>query len=73
MTSSVEGLTALVTGAGRGICLAFTKRLLEGGCNVVIADLAMESEAGAIVAQHSNGKGRAVFVKVCYSRSVSGT
>ena len=71
MMPSIKGQTALVTGAGRGICLAFTKKLLESGYNVVIADLAMESEAETLVTQHGDGQGRAVFIKVWYSRSVS--
>jgi 3-hydroxybutyrate dehydrogenase len=40
--------TALVTGGGSGISLAFALRLLEAGCNVVVADLALSAEAEAL-------------------------
>ena len=44
----LKGKTALVTGGGSGISLAFTLRLLEAGCNVVVADLALSHEAQAL-------------------------
>jgi 3-hydroxybutyrate dehydrogenase len=44
----LNGKTALVTGGGSGISLAFTLRLLEAGCNVVVADLALSPEAQAL-------------------------
>jgi 3-hydroxybutyrate dehydrogenase len=44
----LKGKTALVTGGGSGISLAFTLRLLEAGCNVVVADLALSPEAQAL-------------------------
>ncbi|KAF2138935.1 uncharacterized protein K452DRAFT_232981 [Aplosporella prunicola CBS 121167] len=64
---SVNGKTAIVTGGGSGICLAFCTALLSRNCNVVIADLALRPEAEALVSAHkdkdaSNKEGRAVFV-----------
>ncbi|KAJ4328066.1 hypothetical protein N0V84_001434 [Fusarium piperis] len=41
----IKGKSAVVTGAGSGICLAFTKKLLEGGCSVVMADVRLRPEA----------------------------
>jgi hypothetical protein len=46
--NDLSGKTALVTGGGSGISLAFTLRLLEAGCNVVVADLALSPEAEAL-------------------------
>lgn len=46
--SDLNGKTALVTGGGSGISLAFSLRLLEAGCNVVVADLALSPEADAL-------------------------
>ncbi|KAF4337206.1 15-hydroxyprostaglandin dehydrogenase [Fusarium beomiforme] len=48
MSFLVKGKTAVVTGAGSGICYHFTKVLLERGCNVVLADLALRPEAGEL-------------------------
>ncbi|KAF5240319.1 hypothetical protein FANTH_9579 [Fusarium anthophilum] len=45
MSFTVKGKTAVVTGAGSGICYHFSKVLLERGCNVVMADLALRPEA----------------------------
>jgi 3-oxoacyl-[acyl-carrier protein] reductase len=45
MTMAKEKEVALVTGAGRGIGLATTKRLLEDGFHVVMVDLAPEPMA----------------------------
>jgi NAD(P)-dependent dehydrogenase (short-subunit alcohol dehydrogenase family) len=45
MALDIKGKTALVTGAGSGICLAFAKRLLSSGCNVLVADLRLSPEA----------------------------
>ncbi|KXJ87218.1 putative short chain dehydrogenase/ reductase [Microdochium bolleyi] len=68
MALQVSGKTAIVTGAGSGINLAFAKLLLENNCNVVFADLALRPEAQILVDQYtssenSNGKPRAVFQK----------
>ncbi|KAB8076484.1 transmembrane amino acid transporter protein-domain-containing protein [Aspergillus leporis] len=63
MSFSVEERTAIVTGAGSGINLAFAKLLLENGCNVLIADLALRPEAQEVVDKHSapSSRPRAVF------------
>ncbi|KAJ6022231.1 hypothetical protein N7540_007735 [Penicillium herquei] len=61
MALSVKGRTALVTGAGSGINFAFTKLLIENGCNVLIADLTLRPEAKVLVEKHSSGPARAVF------------
>ncbi|KAK4493755.1 hypothetical protein PRZ48_014940 [Zasmidium cellare] len=63
MTLDIEGKTALVTGAGSGICLAFAQQLLQRGCNVVITDLALRPEAEETIKKYSNGKPKATFVK----------
>ncbi|KAL1970945.1 hypothetical protein VTN77DRAFT_2779 [Rasamsonia byssochlamydoides] len=66
MATSVKGKTAIVTGAGSGINLSFAKLLLENGCNVLIADLALRSEAQIVVDKYSaksSDSARAVFQK----------
>ncbi|KAH6955762.1 hypothetical protein BKA56DRAFT_503090 [Ilyonectria sp. MPI-CAGE-AT-0026] len=60
---SVSGKTAIVTGAGSGINLAFAELLLSRGCNVVFADLSLRPEAQEVVSQHKDTTPRAVFVK----------
>ncbi|KAJ5916743.1 hypothetical protein N7504_000758 [Penicillium tannophilum] len=61
--SFVQGITAIVTGAGSGICFAFTKLLLDKGCNVVLGDLALRPEAEELLKLHStlNKQPRAIF------------
>ncbi|PHH65781.1 hypothetical protein CDD81_1508 [Ophiocordyceps australis] len=49
MASSVNGKYALVTGAGSGNNLEFTKLLLENGCSVMMADLKLNAEAVALL------------------------
>ncbi|KAJ5947654.1 hypothetical protein N7466_000669 [Penicillium verhagenii] len=44
-----------------GINLAFAKLLVENGCNILIADLALRPEAKVLVEKHSSGPVRAVF------------
>ncbi|KAH7215957.1 amino acid permease-domain-containing protein [Fusarium oxysporum] len=64
MSHSIRGKTAIVTGAGSGINLAFAEQLLNGGCNVLFADLALRPEAQKLVDAYSGGvesKSRAVF------------
>jgi 3-hydroxybutyrate dehydrogenase len=63
MAFAVGNKTALVTGGGSGICLAFTELLLLNNCNVLIADLKLTSEAREIIAakQSESGAGRVVF------------
>ncbi|KAI5920382.1 short-chain dehydrogenase [Camillea tinctor] len=65
---SVSGKTAIITGAGSGICLSFASLLLSRGCNVAIADLALRPEAQELVAKYSNNSGsssspRAIFIE----------
>jgi 3-hydroxybutyrate dehydrogenase len=56
MSRSILGKCALVTGAGSGISLAFTRLLLSRGCHVVLADLALREEAQMLLAAHSRNK-----------------
>ncbi|KAL1984038.1 hypothetical protein VTN96DRAFT_9635 [Rasamsonia emersonii] len=66
MATSVKGKSAIVTGAGSGINLSFARLLLENGCNVLIADLALRPEAQAVVDKYSaesSSSPRAVFQK----------
>ncbi|KAG5790469.1 hypothetical protein H9Q69_010478 [Fusarium xylarioides] len=49
MSFTVKGKTAVVTGAGSGICYHFSKVLLERGCNFVMADLALRPEASELL------------------------
>ncbi|OWP01217.1 hypothetical protein B2J93_5497 [Marssonina coronariae] len=65
MAFQVSGKTALITGAGSGICFEFAKLLVANKCNVVIADLVLLPEAELLV-QDPGGNGttataRAVF------------
>ncbi|MCJ1392564.1 hypothetical protein MMC18_005434 [Xylographa bjoerkii] len=66
MALSLAGKTAIVTGAGSGINLAFASILLSRHCNVVFADLALRPEAKEVVANHSSSSrapAKAVFQK----------
>lgn len=66
MSFAVKGKTAIATGAGSGITLAFAKLLLSRGCNVLFADLALRPEAKRLVDSYSSrgsSAPRAVFRK----------
>ncbi|KAL4904563.1 hypothetical protein BDW74DRAFT_168200 [Aspergillus multicolor] len=65
MSFSVQGKTAIVTGAGSGINLSFAQQLLENGCNVLIADLGLRPEAQTLVDQYADTRKspRAIFQK----------
>jgi 3-hydroxybutyrate dehydrogenase len=65
MAMNVSGKTTIVTGAGSGINFSFAKLLLQKGCNVVIADLALRPEAQAVVAEYplTSAGAKAVFQK----------
>lgn len=62
MAFDLKGKSAIVTGAGGGINLAFAQKLLAAGTNVLIADLALLPEAEKTIEQHQD-KPRAVFQK----------
>lgn len=59
---TVEGKTAIVTGAGSGINLEFAKILLNHGCNVVIGDIGLRPEAQKVVDSYTSSP-KAVFQK----------
>ncbi|PWY81515.1 NAD(P)-binding protein [Aspergillus sclerotioniger CBS 115572] len=62
---TVDGKTAIITGAGSGINLAFASLLLSRNCNVVIADLTLRAEAEQLIARHgaTDTSPRAVFIR----------
>lgn len=62
MALELRGKTALVTGGGSGICLAFTKKLLDEGCNVLVADLALGPDAQEVI-DKGGSSAKAAFVK----------
>ncbi|QSZ36982.1 hypothetical protein DSL72_009074 [Monilinia vaccinii-corymbosi] len=45
----VEGKVAVITGAGSGISLALARLLLSKGCNIVIADVALQPAAAELL------------------------
>jgi NAD(P)-dependent dehydrogenase (short-subunit alcohol dehydrogenase family) len=63
MAFPVRNKTALVTGGGSGICLAFTKLLVLHNCNVLIADLKLTPEAEELIGvkDGDSGTGKVVF------------
>ena len=61
MAQSISGKTAIITGAGSGIGLAFTRLLLANNCNVLLADLTLRREASALITEHQTGSARALF------------
>ncbi|RFU75117.1 short chain dehydrogenase [Trichoderma arundinaceum] len=54
---SVSGKTAIITGAGSGINLAFAELLLSRNCNVVFADLELRPEAKDVISKYQSGDG----------------
>ncbi|KAM0815438.1 putative Carbonyl reductase family member 4 [Seiridium cardinale] len=62
---SVSGKTAVVTGAGSGINLAFASILLSRNCNVVLADISLRPEAVHLIEKYGDDDKtpRALFVK----------
>ncbi|KAJ0123866.1 hypothetical protein J7T55_012337 [Diaporthe amygdali] len=76
MSYDVKGKFALVTGAGSGINLAFAEQLLNAGCSVVFADVALRDEAKALIAKFPHpGTVSAVYHKCDQSnwKSISET
>lgn len=67
MSQSIKTKTAIVTGAGSGISLEFARLLLQGGANVIFADLSLRPEAQELInayqfpPESGSGKVRAVF------------
>ncbi|XP_044721300.1 short chain dehydrogenase domain-containing protein [Hirsutella rhossiliensis] len=61
----VSGKTAIVTGAGSGINLAFAELLLSRNCNVIFADLALRPEAQDLVSRYASRhkSPRAIYVE----------
>jgi len=57
----VRGKTAIITGGGSGINLAFAQLLLSKSCNVIIADLALKPEAEGLLAAAHPDDARCVF------------
>jgi len=60
---SVKGKRAFITGAGSGINYCLASLLLSNGCSVLIADLALRTEAQKLIEQYSSGSPRALFQK----------
>jgi 3-oxoacyl-[acyl-carrier protein] reductase len=56
MAGRLEGLVAIVTGAGHGIGKAYAMRLAQEGAKVVIAEL--DEKAGAVLADELRAAGR---------------
>ena len=69
MAGRVEGRTAIVIGAARGIGAAIAERLVEEGARVVIADT-LEAE-GRATAEKLSQQGEATFIATDVSRKES--
>jgi len=70
MAFQVKGKTALVTGGGSGICLEFTKLLLSKGCNVLIADLKLTSQAEDLISSYDKkGEGEEKNTKAFFHKT----
>ena len=52
---SVQGKTAVVTGAGSGMGLAFAERFARAGMNVVLADVEVPALDAAVAAITATG------------------
>ncbi len=68
--SRLDGRTALVTGAGRGIGLAISERLLADGARVVMLDRDAAAVEGA--AKRLGGNARAIVADVTRTADVDG-
>jgi 3-oxoacyl-[acyl-carrier protein] reductase len=68
--SRLEGRTALVTGAGRGIGLAISERLLADGARVVMLD--RDAPAVEAAAKRLGGNARAIVADVTRTADVDG-
>lgn len=74
MTDRLKGRTAIITGAGQGIGEAITRRFVEEGARVVIAEL--NAATGEALAQDLRGRGYeaiAIQTNVADSNSVNQT
>ena len=68
--SRLDGRTALVTGAGRGIGLAISERLLADGARVVMLD--RDASAVEAAAKRLGGNARAIVADVTRTADVDG-
>ncbi|KAH7024377.1 putative short chain dehydrogenase/ reductase [Microdochium trichocladiopsis] len=69
MALTVSGKTAIVTGAGSGINLAFAQLLLENNCNVLFADLTMRQEAQVLVNKYSQADPTSSAARAAFHRT----